>query len=121
MINEKRILICNFPKGLIGEGASRLFSTTVLAKIQLTVLEQITKTAEKRKQFYLYADKFYNFANRSFVAMLSEARKYGLNLMMAQQSTQQQANAKLVNTISANVGTMLVFRTGSPADTELLA
>ena len=120
LINKKRILICNFSKGLIGEDASQLFSTTVLAKIQLTILGQVAKKPERRKQFYLYVDEFQHFATQSFVEMLSEARKYGLNLIMAQQSTQQQGNSKLTEILLANIGTALVFRTGSPADTNLL-
>ncbi len=120
LINKKRILICNFSKGLIGEDASQLFSTTVLAKIQLTILEQVAKKPERRKQFYLYVDEFQHFATQSFVEMLSEARKYGLNLIMAQQSTQQQGNSRLTEILLANVGTTIIFRTGSPADTNLL-
>ena len=121
LINKKRILICNFSKGLLGEDASQLFSTTVLAKIQLTILEQVAKKPEKRKPFYLYVDEFQHFATQSFVEVLSEARKYGLNLVLAQQSTQQQNNHKLTETLLANVGTLIVFRTGSPADIDLLA
>ena len=120
LINKKRILICNFSKGLIGEDASRLFSTTVLAKIQLTLLEQVAKKPEKRKPFYLYVDEFQHFATQSFVEMLSEARKYGLNLIMAQQSAQQQGNSRLTEILLANIGTAIVFRTGSPKDTNLL-
>ncbi len=121
LINKKKILICNFSKGLIGEDASQLFSTTVLAKIQLTALEQVTKKEARRKPFYLYVDEFQYFATQSFIEMLSEARKYGLNLIMSQQSAQQQGNHKLTEILLANVGTLIAFRTGSPADNNLLA
>lgn len=120
LINRKKILICNFSKGLIGEDASQLFSATVLAKIQLAILEQISKKATQRKPFYLYVDEFQHFATQSFIEMLSEARKYGLNLTMAQQSTQQQGSSKLTEILLANVGSLITFRTGSPADTSLL-
>ena len=120
LINKKRILICNFSKGLIGEDASQLFSTTVLAKIQLTALEQVRKKEARRKPLYLYVDEFQHFATQSFIEMLSEARKYGLNLIMSQQSAQQQGNYKLTEILLANVGTLVSFRTGSPADTNLL-
>ena len=120
LINKKKILICNFSKGLIGEDASQLFSTTVLAKIQLTALEQVTKKEARRKPFYLYVDEFQHFATQSFIEMLSEARKYGLNLIMSQQSAQQQGNHKLTEILLANVGTLIAFRTGSPADNNLL-
>ena len=121
IINKKQILICNFSKGLIGEDASQLFSTTVLAQIQLTALEQVSIKEDRRKPFYLYVDEFQNFATKSFIDMLSEARKYGLNLTMAQQSTQQQGDRKLTEVLLANVGTLISFRTGSPADASLLA
>lgn len=121
IINKKRILICNFSKGLLGEDASQLFSATVLAKIQLAALEQVAKKETRRKPFYLYVDEFQHFATQSFIEMLSEARKYGLNLIMAQQSAQQQGNFKLTEILLANIGTLITFRTGSPADTELLA
>ena len=121
LINKKKILICNFSRGLIGEDASQLFSTTVLAKIQLSALEQVTKKEARRKPFYLYVDEFQHFATQSFIEMLSEARKYGLNLIMSQQSAQQQGNHKLTEILLANVGTLIAFRTGSPADSNLLA
>ena len=120
LINKKKILICNFSRGLIGEDASQLFSTTVLAKIQLAALEQVTKKEARRKPLYLYVDEFQHFATQSFIEMLSEARKYGLNLIMSQQSAQQQGNHKLTEILLANVGTLITFRTGSPADSNLL-
>lgn len=69
---------------------------------------------------FLYVDEFQHFATQSFIEMLSEARKYGLNLIMAQQSTQQQGNRKLTETLLANTGTLVTFRTGSPTDADLL-
>ena len=93
----------------------------MLAKIQLTILEQVAKKPERRKQFYLYVDEFQHFATQSFVEILSEARKYGLNLIVAQQSTPQQSDHKLTEALLANVGTLITFRTESPADSDLLA
>ena len=119
LIDKRKILICNFSKGLMGEDASQLFSTTVLAKLQLTALEQVAKKESRRRPFYLYVDEFQHFATQSFVEMLSEARKYGLNLTMSQQSAQQQGSRKLTEILLANVGTLVNFRTGSPADTDL--
>ena len=120
IINDKKILICNFAKGRLGEDASQLFSASVLAQIQLAVLEQVRTSAAKRPDFYLYVDEFQHFATSSFREMLAEARKYGLNLIMAQQSLQQQSDYKLTESILANVSTIVVFRTGSAADTKLL-
>ena len=121
IINGRKVLICNFAKGLLGEDASLLFSATVLAQIQLVLLEQVRLDPKRRPDFYLYVDEFQHFATSSFKEMLAEARKYGLNLIMAQQSMQQQADYKLTEAILANVGNIVVFRTGSNLDTKLLA
>lgn len=115
-----KILICNFSKGLIGEDTSTLFGTTVLAKLQVAALKRARIKQAERQPFYLYVDEFQNFATMSFVQMLSEARKYKLFLTMAEQSTQQQEYQRLVDIILANVGTVICFRSGSPADERLV-
>lgn len=117
---DGKILICNFSKGKLGEDTSSLFGTTILAKLQLAALKRSEKKQSDRKPFYLYVDEFQNFATMSFTQMLSEARKYKLYLVMAEQSTQQQADQKMIEVILANVGTIVVFRTGSPRDEELM-
>lgn len=117
---DGKILICNFSKGRLGEDTSSLFGTTILAKLQLAALKRSEQKQAGRKPFYLYVDEFQNFATLSFTQMLSEARKYKVLLTMAEQSTQQQDDQKLVNIILANVGTVVAFRTGSPKDEELL-
>jgi len=119
-ILDGKILICNFSKGRLGEDTSMLFGITVLAKLQLAALKRSERKQSERKPFYLYVDEFQNFATMSFTQMLSEARKYKVFLTMAEQSTQQQNDQKLVNIILANVGTIILFRTGSPKDEELL-
>jgi DNA helicase HerA-like ATPase len=120
IINEGKILICNFSKGLLGEDTSALFGTTVLAKLQLASLRRARIQAVDRRPFYLYVDEFQNFATTGFTQMLSEARKYKLFLTMAEQSTSQQDQQKLVDVILANVGTVVCFRSGSPADERLV-
>ena len=115
-----KIFICNFSKGRLGEDTSMLFGVTILAKLQLAALKRSEQKQTERKPFYLYVDEFQNFATMSFTQMLSEARKYKVYLTIAEQSTQQQDDQKLVNIILANVGTVVVFRTGSPKDEELL-
>lgn len=119
-ILDGKILICNFSKGRLGEDTSMLFGVTILAKLQLAALKRAERKQADRKAFYLYVDEFQNFATLSFTQMLSEARKYKVFLTMAEQSTQQQDDQKMVNIILANVGTVIVFRTGSPKDEELL-
>src|SRR5680860_383849 len=120
IINDGKILICNFSKGLLGEDTSALFGTTVLAKLQLASLRRARMSVSDRRPFYLYVDEFQNFATTGFTQMLSEARKYRLFLTMAEQSTSQQDQQKLVDVILANVGTVVCFRSGSPADERLV-
>lgn len=117
---DGKILICNFSKGLIGEDTSELFGIAVLAKLQLASLRRARIKQANRKPFYLYVDEFQNFATPSFVQMLSEARKYKVYLTMAEQSTAQQDDSQMVNIILANVGTVICFRSGNPADEKLI-
>jgi hypothetical protein len=120
IIDSGKILICNLSKGMLGEDTSTLFGTTILAKLQLASLRRARLNSSERKPFYLYVDEFQNFATMSFVQMLSEARKYKLFLTMAEQSTSQQDQQRLVDIILANVGTVVCFRSGSPADERLV-
>jgi Helicase HerA, central domain len=120
IINSGKILICNFSKGLLGEDVSELFGITVLAKLQLASLRRARLSPEKRPPFYLYVDEFQNFATDSFVQMLSESRKYKLLMTLAEQSTSQQKDQRMVQVILANVGTVITFRSGNPMDEKLL-
>lgn len=116
ILDSGKILICNFSKGALGEDTSSLFGTTILAKLQVASLRRARLKQADRRPFYLYVDEFQNFATMSFVQMLSEARKYKLFLVMAEQSTSQQDQQRLVDIILANVGTVICFRSGSPSD-----
>lgn len=120
LLSSSKILICNFSKGNLGEDTSALFGTAVLAKLQTAALRRARIDQRERTSFYLYVDEFQNFATMPFVQMLSEARKYKLFLTMAEQSTTQQDEQRLVNIILANVGTVITFRTGSPIDEQLV-
>lgn len=120
IINSKKILICNFSKGLLGEDTSELLGIMVIAKFQLASLRRVRIDQSDRTPYYLYVDEFQNFATMSFVQMLSESRKYKLFLTMAEQSTSQQDDQRMVNVILANVGTVICFRTGNPADEQAL-
>jgi hypothetical protein len=88
--------------------------------LQLASLRRARLTQTNRNPYYLYVDEFQNFATMSFVQMLSEARKYKLFLTMAEQSTSQQDQQRLVDIILANVGTVVCFRSGSPSDERLV-
>lgn len=117
---DGKILICNLAKGLIGEDTSQIFGVAVLTQLQLAAYRRARRVQEARKPFYLYVDEFQNFATLAFVQMLSESRKYGINLIMAEQSTSQQDDQRMVDTIMSNVGTVIAFRSGSPADEQIL-
>lgn len=111
-----KILICNLAKGLIGEDTSEVFGISILAKLQLASFRRIEQKRTDRQPFYAYVDEFQNFATVSFVEMLSEARKYKLFLTMAEQTTSQQDDEKIVNTILTNAGTIICFKSNSLAD-----
>jgi hypothetical protein len=120
IINKKKILICNLSKGNIGEDTSEIMGIMLLNKIQLAALKRSRMQQRERSSFYLYVDEFQNFATPSFVQMLSEARKYGLNLTLAEQSTSQQKDNTLVQVVLANTGTIVTFRSANPKDEEML-
>ena len=118
MDNEK-ILIINLSKGRIGEDNSTLLGAMMITKIQLAAMSRVDILEGEREDFYLYVDEFQNFATDSFANILSEARKYRLNLIMAHQYIEQ-LGEKVKPAVFGNVGTMIVFRVGA-ADAEALA
>jgi hypothetical protein len=120
ILATSKILICNFSKGRLGESTSTLFGTTVLAKLQLAAWRRDEIASKDRVPFYVYVDEFQNFASESFLSLFSEARKYKLFLTMAQQSVSQLQAKTMVNTILDNVGTVIGFRSKSPATEKLL-
>ena len=115
-----KILICNLAKGKLGEDTSQVLGIMILNKLQLAALKRARVEAKDRKDFYLYVDEFQHFATKSFVEMLSESRKYKLNLTIAEQSTSQQNDRDLVNIVLANVGTVVCFKTANPQDEKLM-
>lgn len=119
IMNSGKILICNFSEE-IGEDTSALFGTTVLAELKIAAQRRANIDPSERKPFYLYVDEFQNFATSPFIKMLSSLRKYKVYLTIAEQSTAQQENQRMVEAILSNVNTIVCFRAGSPADEQLL-
>lgn len=126
IMDEKKILLVNISKGLIGEDNSRLFGAMLITKIQLAAMSRQNVPEDQRTDFYCYVDEFQNFATDSFVNILSEARKYHLSLILANQYLGQleemSAGAKITrvrDAVFGNVGTMIVFRIGAQ-DAEFL-
>ena len=110
MMDEGKILIVNLSKGLIGEDNAAILGAFLVTKIQLAAMSRsdIPDIADRRP-FYLYVDEFQNFATDSFATILSEARKYGLNLTVANQYISQMTDT-VRDAVFGNVGTMISFR-----------
>lgn len=110
IMDEGKILIVNLSKGLIGEDNASILGAFLVTKIQLAAMSRsdIPNIAD-RKPFYLYVDEFQNFATDSFATILSEARKYGLNLTVANQYVSQM-EPTVRDAVFGNVGTMISFR-----------
>ena len=116
IMNEGKIFIVNVSKGRIGEDNSALLGGMIITKIQLAAMERVRIPEDQRKDFYLYVDEFQNFATESFANILSEARKYRLNLIIAHQYIAQISNSegsKVSDAVFGNVGTMIIFRVGA--------
>lgn len=120
MMDEKKILIINLSKGRVGEGNANLLGSMLITKIYLAAMSRADvseKILARLPQFYLYVDEFQSFANESFADILSEARKYKLNLTMAHQYLEQMSE-EVRAAVFGNVGTMVIFRVG-PFDAEV--
>lgn len=120
IINQGKILICNFSQGKLGEDSSRLMGTTIMTKLQQAALKRAYIPQNKRKSFYLYVDEFQTFVTPSFTKMVTEGRKYKMPLIIAEQSTSQQKDRDITNIILANVTTVISFRSGNYVDEELM-
>lgn len=115
IMDEKKIFIINLSKGKIGEDNSRLIGGLLITKIQQAAMSRGNITEEERNDFYLYVDEFQNFATESFASILSEARKYRLALILANQYIAQltQTSEVVRDAIFGNVGTIATFRVGA--------
>ncbi len=112
IMDENKILIVNLTRGIIGEDNAAILGALLVTKIQLAAMSRADVPIEKRNPFYLYVDEFQNFATDSFATILSEARKYGLNLTVANQYIAQMSQ-EVRDAIFGNVGTIIGFRMGA--------
>ena len=119
IMDEGKILIMNLSKGRIGEDNSALLGAMMITKIQLAAMSRVDISESERKDFYLYIDEFQNFSTDSFANILSEARKYRLNLIMAHQYIEQLGEV-VKAAVFGNVGTLIVFRVGANDAEELV-
>lgn len=110
-MDKGKIVIVNLSKGKIGEDISSLLGAMMITKFQLDAMSRANIPEKERKDFYLYVDEFQNFATDSFATILSEARKYKLNLTMANQYIAQMPD-EVRDAVFGNVGTILSFQVG---------
>ena len=110
IMDEGKILVVNLSKGLIGEDNASILGAFLVTKVQLAAMSRSDiPRVEDRRPFYLYVDEFQNFATDSFAVILSEARKYGLNLTVANQYVAQMTDS-VRDAVFGNVGTTICFR-----------
>ena len=119
IMNKEKILFANFSIGKLGEENSALLGSMLVTKIWQTAIARASIPEEERKDTFMYVDEFQNFATSTFSQILSEARKYRLNLTIAHQYIQQ-LTPDVRSTIFGNVGSMVSFRVGGE-DAQVLA
>lgn len=112
VMNEGKILIANLSQGRVGEDNAALLGAMLITKFQLAAMNRVEIPERERRDFYLYVDEFQNFATSSFVKILSEARKYKLNLMMANQYMAQ-IPLEVQKAILGNAGSIVSFTIGA--------
>lgn len=118
IMNGKKIFLANLSKGLTGEMNSSLLGLILVSKMQMAALKRGRIPQEERQDFYLYIDEFQNFTTDSIATILSEARKYRLNLILAHQFMPQ-LTEEIRAAVIGNVGSMASFRVGAE-DAEFL-
>ncbi len=118
VMDKKKIFLANLSKGQTGEMNSSLLGLILVSKMQIAAFRRGAVPLEQREDFYLYIDEFQNFTTDSIATILSEARKYRLNLILAHQFIPQ-LTEEIRNAVIGNVGSMAVFRVGAD-DAEFL-
>lgn len=111
VMDEGKILLINLAKGELGEENSNFLGLIIVPRILMAAMSRADMPEEKRRDFYLYVDEFQNFATPDFAQILSEARKYRLNLCVANQFIGQ-VDEEIKSAVFGNVGTLATFRVG---------
>ena len=113
VMDTGKILLVNLSKGALGEEDAKFLGLIMVPKILAAAMSRVNMPIEQRRDFYLYVDEFQNFATQDFATILSEARKYKLNLIVANQFVAQ-IEEDVKNAVFGNVGTLVSFRIGVP-------
>ena len=117
-MDEGRILLVNLSKGRIGDDTSALLGSFLVTALQLAAMGRAAISEADRRDYYLYVDEFQNYATDSFATILSEARKYRLNLTIANQYLGQLEESTLA-AVFGNIGTLITFQVGAQ-DAEIV-
>ena len=112
VMNGGKILLANLSQGRLGEDNAALLGAMLITKFQLAAMHRVALPEEERKDFYLYVDEFQNFATGSFIKIMSEARKYRLDIMLANQYMAQIPD-EVTKAILGNAGTVMTFAVGA--------
>lgn len=112
IMNKGKILLVNLAKGELSEENSRFLGMVLMTKIMSAAMTRVRLPENERKEFYLFVDEFQNIATTSFITLLSEARKFGLSLTIANQFIEQIEDSNITLSIFGNVGTFICFRLG---------
>lgn len=119
IMDSGKILLVDLAKGRIGEDNAALLGAMMITKIQLAAMSRVDIPEDERRDFFLYVDEFQNFSTESFATILSEARKYRLDIIIAHQYIEQ-LDETVQAAVFGNVGTLVCFRVGAN-DAEFLA
>ncbi len=112
IMDNKKIFIADLSSGKLGEDNSALLGAMLITQIQLAAMNRVFQHESERKDFYLFVDEFQNFATNAFIKIVSEARKYKLDLTVANQYMNQ-LDREIQDAILGNVGTLISFVVGS--------
>jgi hypothetical protein len=113
LMDEEKIFLANLSKGVLGEEDAKFLGLILVPKVLTAAMSRQDIPMDQRKDYYLYVDEFQNYATEDFAVILSEARKYRLNLIVANQFVSQ-IDEEVKNAVFGNVGTMVSFRVGVP-------
>ena len=119
-MSNRRILIANLAKGVIGEQAANLLGSLLISHMQLIAMERATLPPSARTPFFVHVDEFQNFSSDVFASLFSEARKFGLHFTLVTQFTEQVGDLVRAAVIG-NAGTLIVFRVGGTDDRLLVS
>ncbi|MGA3286367.1 MAG: type IV secretion system DNA-binding domain-containing protein [Bacteroidota bacterium] len=118
LMDERKILLVNLAKGELTETNSRFFGMVFMSKLLAATMERVKQPAANRSDFNIYIDEFQNLATQNFMTLLSEGRKFGVSLILANQFLTQVSD-RIMDSIFGNVGTIITFRLGQK-DAEIM-